>query len=234
MAVIGDTLRLLLITRSLATQAAKDADALPTGILRRNGTALGTAVSVDDVGLGRYLFTTSLFLADGWQQGDTFALEATWTMEATANLAEVIAQEVIRPSALIEANQEVVNLLTIRRGDTVSLDLPLLGNINAFTEVWWTAKASRDDSDDDAIIAIQETVGLVRLNKAAGTAGDGSLSVTSTVTGATTLGLLPAASSLLRPNARLYWDAQVLLPSGVFTRQSGILQVSADVTHAIE
>jgi hypothetical protein len=234
MAVIGDTLRALLITRSLATQAAKDADALPTGLLRRNGTPLATAVTVDDVGLGRYLFTTNLFNADGWAQGDHYALEGTWTMEATADLAEVLAQGLILPSTIQDTPDVPANTLTIVRGDTVSLALPLLGVLTGYTEVWFTVKASEADSDDNAVLALKETVGLVRLNKAATTAGWGNLTVTSTVTGATTLGLLPEASSLLRPNARLRWDAQVQLPSGIFTRQSGILKVTDDITRAIE
>ena len=54
--LIGESLRIEFVTPSLSTGAATNADALPTALLRRNGSTVGAAtVTVSNLGTGLYL-----------------------------------------------------------------------------------------------------------------------------------------------------------------------------------
>lgn len=94
--LIGQTIRVEFVTPSLATGAATDADALPTALIRKNGSTVGAAtVSVSNLGTGLYLAETLINAAHGWVVGDSYAVEATWTMAGTAGIKATLAQGLI-------------------------------------------------------------------------------------------------------------------------------------------
>ena len=91
--IIGQTLQVQFITPSIATGAATNADALPTGLIRRNGSTVGSAtVTITNLGTGRYLAAVAINPAHGWTVGDNYSLEATWTMAGTAGIVATLAQ----------------------------------------------------------------------------------------------------------------------------------------------
>jgi hypothetical protein len=236
-AVVGDIIRTLLVTRSLATQEAKDADALPTAVLRRNGAATAATVTVVDVGTGRYQLTATLAAGQGWLHGDHYALDATWTMEATVGLAEVVLQGQVAPSVAVEAESAPDTDRTIRRGDTATIPFTGLGDLAGRTALLFTAKASAAHTDEQSILQVTEADGLVRLNGAEPEAGDevnAAIDVTDEATGDLTVTVAAVAAVELSAPARLRYDVQAIFPASVETRAEGLLAVTDDITRAIE
>lgn len=125
--------------------------------------------------------------------------------------------------------------LSIRRGDTLTAHIDGLGSLAARVKLYATIKADPAGDDDSAIIQIEETTGLVRLNGAAATApGDGALVVTDAALGNVTLTLKPAATALLAPTSGIRWDVQMVTAAGaVTTLVYGAAAVEADVTRAV-
>lgn len=77
----GDTLRGMAHFED-STGALADADALPTGVLRRNGVTLaGAAVTVTKVGTGAYTWSVLLDPDDGWVPGDTAVVEISGAVD---------------------------------------------------------------------------------------------------------------------------------------------------------
>ncbi len=65
-----------------STGALADADALPVGVLRRNGVTLaGAAVTVTKVGTGSYTWSVLLDPDDGWVTGDTADVEISGSVD---------------------------------------------------------------------------------------------------------------------------------------------------------
>lgn len=122
--------------------------------------------------------------------------------------------------------------LNVRRGDTWSQQLLGLGDLTGWTEIWFTVKSSYSDSDIEAIVAIEQTVGLVRLNGAATTAAWGSITVNNVVNGDLTLALEPEATSELEVTSYAY-DVQAIIGGVVTTYAFGNFTVPGDVTRAI-
>jgi hypothetical protein len=91
-----------------------------------------------------------------------------------------------------------------------------IANITDQTQIWFTVKKSRFDTDAESIVQIAKTGGLLYLNQAALvspiTSTDGSLSV---VSGSLVVVLSAAASALLQPTAVLYGDVKVKTSAGV-------------------
>lgn len=123
--------------------------------------------------------------------------------------------------------------IAIRRGDTASVSLTGLGNITSRTKLWFTVKESEHDTDAAAKIQIVEGTGLVYLNGAAGSSGQGSITVTNATTGALTIALAAAATAQLELQQKLYWDVQYLSASGVQTIAEGTLKVVRDASRSI-
>lgn len=124
------------------------------------------------------------------------------------------------------------NTLTLQRGDTFTASLTGLGSLVGRSKLWFTVKHRYDDADTAAILQIEETGGLLRLLGAAGTAIQGTLVVTDAATGALTLTLIPAASSLLIPGKHYLYDVQMLTGTVLRTLTAGTFVVSSDVTRA--
>jgi len=124
--------------------------------------------------------------------------------------------------------------LTIRRGDSFSVALTALGDISGRTKLWFTVKEKAVQSDTAATFQIEETAGLVYIDgDAAGTSGNGSITVDDAAAGDITVALDEAETAKLRPNDALVYDVQVLDGGDVATLAAGDAEVTADVTRAV-
>jgi hypothetical protein len=122
--------------------------------------------------------------------------------------------------------------LTLRRGETLAIPLTGLGNLTGRTKLYFTLKGQDKDTDAQAVIQIEETAGLLRLNGAAATAGQGSLTVTDVTGGAATVGLTATAAAALPPGSAYLWDVEVVTGTTVRTPVAGTAQVVSDITRA--
>ncbi len=143
------------------------------------------------------------------------------------------ATRTLTQSAASVAAAVAGSAITILRGDTLTVNLTGLGDISARTELWATFKTDTRHTDAQSLIQIVEgATGLAYLNGAAGTAVQGSITVTDEATGALTIALAAAASDDL-PIVGGFYDIQMLTASGVTTLTSGDFSVTADVTRSI-
>ena len=75
-----------------STGALADADALPTGVLRRNGVTLaGAAVIITRVGTGAYTWSVLLDPDDGWVPGDTAVVEISGSVDGVSMAQSISA-----------------------------------------------------------------------------------------------------------------------------------------------
>lgn len=123
--------------------------------------------------------------------------------------------------------------ITVLRGDTLSVSMTGLGDISSRTKLWFTVKEKHSDTDANSIIQIEETAGLVYFNKAAGTSGNGSITVDDENDGDITVALAAADTDDLALVNDLVYDVQMLTATGVTTLTSGTLDVSGDVTRVV-
>lgn len=122
--------------------------------------------------------------------------------------------------------------VSVIRGDSWSLPFTGLGDVTGNTKLWLTVKAEYDDDDDESIVQVERTVGLVRLNGAAATAGEGSVTVIDAGEGDITFAVDEAATVEV-PAGRYYYDVQSLVSGTVRTHTSGRFSVVNHVTHSI-
>lgn len=128
--------------------------------------------------------------------------------------------------------------VTVQRGDTWSASLTGLGNLAGRSKLWVTAKSSTTEADSQAMWQIEETGGLLVLNRApavapAATSTDGSLTVNDEAAGDITVMLKPDASKVL-PAGTWFIDIQVLYTSGVVqTLAAGTWTSVGDVTRSV-
>lgn len=125
--------------------------------------------------------------------------------------------------------------ITITRGDTISVSITGLGNLEDRTGLWLTVKANPSkETDLQARIQITEDDGLLRLNgREADSPADGSITVDDETNGDITIALAAEASAALARTTSWHWDVQVAQPGpGVWTPRTGTFTVTADVTRA--
>lgn len=128
----------------------------------------------------------------------------------------------------------IAGSISIKRGDTWTHPIDGVGDISTRTKLWFTLKTTQADDDADALVQIEETDGLKYLNGAAGTSGDGSITVTDEVAGDFTIVLKPAAAAQLAIAEGLSYDVQWLDDQGVvLTVEEGVAEVESDITKAV-
>lgn len=144
------------------------------------------------------------------------------------------ATRTLTQSAASVAAAVAGSTITARRGDTLTAALTGLGNISTRTALWVTVKADPSgDADTAAKVQITEAVGLVYLNGAAATAGQGSVTVTNATTGALTIVVAAAATAQLAAPSTWTYDVQWKDASGlIHTLTEGTFRVVSDVTRA--
>lgn len=97
MAQLGETIYVPWITPGLNTGAAKDADGDPALALLQNGEVAELETVLTNPVTGSYVAEVT-FAADDWAAGDSFAVIATWSMDGTAGIKQVIAAGVVEGS----------------------------------------------------------------------------------------------------------------------------------------
>jgi hypothetical protein len=125
--------------------------------------------------------------------------------------------------------------ISIHRGDTLSLSLTYLGDISARSKLWFTVKEDKDSADTLADIQIEETAGLVYINKAAaGTPANGSITVTDAALGNLTITLAAVEAAKLDTTGKFTYDLQMLTAAGVVTTlRQGKAQMVSDITRSV-
>lgn len=175
------------------------------------------------------------------------ALEATltamkgagWTTETLAALHVLIdaikakTDLITTGTTLTIASAVVGSTITAHRGDTLSAALENIGALTNYSKLWFTVKRDYDDADSAAVIQIEKTGGLLYLNGAAGTTGNGSLTINDVASGDVTIVLNASETAKLSPGNYQY-DIQILRSAGtpVSTLTYGEFVVPADVTRA--
>ena len=125
--------------------------------------------------------------------------------------------------------------ITVLRGDTITLIFAGLGSLANISKLYFTAKQFDDFADTDAVIQIEKTAGLLRINKAAAvTAANGVLTVTDANAGDVTITLAAVEAAKLEVYTYKY-DIEIVRSSGtpVSTLTSGNLIISPDITKAV-
>jgi hypothetical protein len=128
--------------------------------------------------------------------------------------------------------------ITAHRGDSLSVSLTGLGSLAGYVSLDFTVKRSKNDSDDDAIIRIRKNAsgvgdGLLRLNGAEATAGDGSLVIDDETAGNITVNLAASVMAQLTAWSGYHYDVQEITATAVDTKTEGLFVVPADVTRAV-
>ena len=136
-------------------------------------------------------------------------------------------------TTLTIASAVVGSTITAHRGDTLSAALENIGALTNYSKLWFTVKRDYDDADTAAVIQIEKTGGLLYLNGAAGTTGNGSLTINDVASGDVTIVLNASETAKLSPGNYQY-DIQILRSAGtpVSTLTYGEFVVAADVTRA--
>jgi hypothetical protein len=127
----------------------------------------------------------------------------------------------------------VESTLTLRRGDSVTVEIPLSQDPSTATAIVFTAKRHPvGDLDTAAIVQVTEADGLTRLNGLA--VDDAALGTLTTDGTMATLTIHGEATADLTVKTGLYWDVQAIFADGPATIAEGRLNVTADVTRATE
>ncbi len=201
----------------------------------QNATAVATTLFVDGVANQLKVNSDHTVAVDSSAivSGVVLAIEAA-TLDV--NVVEWLGQDV-GPTipTVVPVDGTKPNLLKIKRGDTISLPISLGVDISTWTTLRFTAKKSpTSDSDDQSVIQVVSGTGLRVLNRSLTgfNAAWGSISVEDASKGEVTLHLSNQASLLLGVQT-LQWDFQWSFSGGNDTPKEGQLNITIDVTQAI-
>jgi hypothetical protein len=126
-------------------------------------------------------------------------------------------------------------VLYLNAGDNISEDLTYLGDLTGRTKLWVTLKKSLSDADGAALIQIEETAGLIYINGVAGTAINGSITVTGVAAGNLTWAIEASESvKLVGTSGKCYLDVKWADAAGdKWTLHRKKVTVTADSTRAV-
>lgn len=160
--------------------------------------------------------------------GGTFAA-STDSLEA---LREALSQTGVDQTVVGSLVQEY-------RGDTWDLSLSDLGSLTGYVTIDFTIKRSPDDLDADAVVCIRKNQsgsddGLLIINgAAAGTPGNGSITVDDETDGDITVHLEASETDDLIPRSGLVYDVQLITASAVSTLRIAPFNILKDIRQAI-
>ena len=204
-------------------------------------TAIKGATWTDETLVGLMTAIEGISAGSGASVADILnALLASYTVsgsvgEALGRLDNIQAKTdlITTGTTLTVASAVSGSTITAHRGDTLSAALTNIGALTNNSKLWFTVKRDYDDADTAAVIQIEKTGGLLYLNGAVGTAGNGSLTINDEATGDVTIVLNASETAKLSPGNYQY-DIQILRSAGtpVSTLTYGEFVVPADVTRA--
>jgi hypothetical protein len=147
-------------------------------------------------------------------------------------------------AALATANVTIVSAvdggeINIYQAVTLSATISGLAIPAGWTKLYWTVKRATSEADTDAILQMVETNpaaitdGLLRVNGAAGTAGNGSLTVDQAA-GTVAIDLLMTVCDDLALSTGLVWSLKALHPTSAATLlATGTVNVLGQATMAV-
>jgi len=166
----------------------------------------------------------------------TVDLTATTTND-DANVWAYASRTLTQTAASVAAAVDGTSI-TCRRGDTLSAALTDVGALTNYSSLYFTVKDNETDADSASIIMVKKNLsgtsdGLIYLNGAAGTAGNGSITIDDSATGDITIALTAATTALLAVGT-YHYDVQIVRSSGtaVSTLTVGAFAVVEDYTKA--
>lgn len=246
----GDTIHYEFGTHSPTTGAAADATGTPTAILLRNGADSGETVTVSKVGTG--LYRAVVAIPTSWDAGDEAQLRITATVNAvTANKQSDVyvvdssrvsdvwsnATRTLTQTAAQVAGAVAGSTLTITQSYDFDATISGLTIAAGRSKLWLSVKEAAGDSDDDALIRIEESEGLERINKAEPEDGDesnGTLTADD-VAGTVTIHLAAIETAKLTSgNRQLVYDIKQLFGEALTQLTVGAAKVVLGVTLATE
>jgi len=146
----------------------------------------------------------------GVSQFSTNALENAPGGVGSVNVDVTVAATAVTATSVTDAG-----LMTVVTYSDFSAALTGLGDLSDRSAIYFTVKENITDTDAEAIIQIDENTGLLILNGAAGTAGDGSISVTDEDAGELTIALEESATSELTVTTKdYYWSIKIVNSGG--------------------
>lgn len=185
----------------------------------------------------RTLSSFGTLVADIWASAtrtlSSFGFTVATNSDANVTAIKAKTDLITTGTSLTIASVVVGSTITAHRGDTLSAALENIGALTNYSKLWFTVKRDYDDADTAAVIQIEKTGGLLYLNGAVGTAGNGSLTINDEATGDVTIVLNASETAKLSPGNYQY-DIQILRSAGtpVSTLTYGEFVVPADVTRA--
>lgn len=250
----SDVVSIQFTTQNATSGAAANADSLPTAVLVKNGDDTAETVTVTNIATGVY--KASVTIPSSYVAGDEVQLRVAATVSSVAGKAVIWNAEVdtarvsevdadvwaYTPRTLTQSAASVAaavdgSEITVYRGTTWMIALTELGSLATNSKLWFTVKEDLNDGDNAAILQIEKTDGLTRLNGAVyGTAADGALTIDDANAGNITITVKPAASKKIMPRSNLHYDVKALTSAGVVTLLSdgaAKFNVDADVTRAM-
>jgi len=238
---IGHYLTFSVCTHDPDTGVLTDADAAPTYRIYEDETGVailnGSMAILDNVNTtGFYTERVQCSAANGFENGRSYTVYIEATVDSDTGGICYAFRAITPPfsvPAVSIAAAMASGVVTIKRGDSLSLEITDLGDISTRTNLWFTVKRDLSDIDTEAIIQIDENTGLLYLNGAAGTAGNGVITVDDAVAGDITITLQEADTDDLVPAIGLHYDVQVLDGGDVTTLTEGPCNITGDVTRAI-
>ncbi|WP_397568441.1 hypothetical protein [Schlesneria sp. T3-172] len=218
-------------------------------VLRNNVVDIGIEVVVSAASTGRYRYHFTVpgdYLAGDFVAGvasatvdehldiatlvDTRLVGVDWTNPGGGS-GGTILNNITIPAAVAQASL-VAAQITIIRGDTLAVVLPLMGDISTRTKLVFTAKVRSSDPDIKAIIQVSEAEGLVLLNGSSDVnPAHASLEVTGASTGQVQL-VIDGAETAELAIRDLIWDCQFITAARISTPISGGISIVPDVTQA--
>lgn len=127
--------------------------------------------------------------------------------------------------------------LTQYRGATWTIAITGLGALTGYAKIYFALKDEKGDTDADAMLLIEKTAGLTRLNGAAyATAADGSITIDSEGSGNLTITVKPAATAQLEARGGLHYGIKLVKSDGTVSQLSdgaGKFAIASDNPRAI-
>lgn len=250
---LGEDLTFDIDVHDPTTGGSADADSLPTYRIYEDLTdtpiLTGNLAKRDDANtVGSYVAQVACTAPNGFEAGKVYAIKVAATVngETGRHTYGVLCEDMPAavwshtPRTLTMTGGQVVAVTTgleavIHRGDDWAWPVTDLGDITTYTDLWFTFRPDRRDTDLASDVQLKESVGLVYLNGASATTpANGSITRDDAVAGDITLALDKDETVNLVPKDGAYYDIQGITAAGVVrTIREGRGKITPDVTRAI-
>jgi hypothetical protein len=153
--------------------------------------------------------------------------------EGVINLGVQYAAMIAMKNALISSQISSSILEGVRRGDTFIQEVSGLLSLEDVDEIWFTIKLQHSQQDNESIIQVSMTGGLLYVNAASPSLSSlASLAITDEEEGNINITIDETITALLSPGPRLY-DIQAKFGSNIYTLKEGTIQINPDVTRRV-